>query len=67
MNETFHANAVKILNHKALSIKVVGSVEVDIDRLKEMTAYEPSGVSEKHDTIKRFWKMLQSFNNDQRA
>jgi len=58
MNETFHANAVKMLGHKALSIKVVGSYEVDLERLKEITAYEPSGVSEKHATVKSFWRML---------
>lgn len=58
MNETFHANAVKMLGYNALQIKVVGTVEVDLERLKEITSYEPSGVSEKHNTIKNFWRML---------
>lgn len=67
MNEIFHANACKMLGHKALQVKVVGTVEVDLERLKEITAYEPSGVSEKHATVKMFWRMLQSFSNEQRA
>lgn len=47
-----------------LELKVVGNEEVDIDRLKEMTQYKNCNAS--HDVVKRFWKVLQSFDNEDR-
>jgi HECT-domain (ubiquitin-transferase) len=45
-----------------LEMKVVGNEEVDIDRLKEMTQYK--GCNANHDVVKRFWKVLASFDNE---
>jgi hypothetical protein len=47
-----------------LELKVVGNEEVDIERLKEITTY--SKCSATHDVIKKFWKVLASFENEDR-
>lgn len=42
----------------------MGNEEVDIERLKEITTY--SKCSATHDVIKKFWKVLTSFENEDR-
>ena len=47
-----------------MELKVVGNEEVDIERLKEITTY--SKCSPTHEVIKKFWKVLTSFENEDR-
>lgn len=58
----FRSSYLKMISYKDLELKVVGSELIDIDRLKEMTGYK--NCTEKHEVVKRFWKVLYSFNNE---
>lgn len=61
---TFKSAYLKMISWQDLEYKVVGEQIIDIDRLKKMANY--ISCSEKHDTIKKFWRVLASFNNEQR-
>ncbi len=45
-----------------LEIKIVGNEEIDIERLKEMSQYKNCSASD--EIVKRFWKVLTSFDNE---
>lgn len=62
--QTFSTSYLKVLSWQDLELKVVGNEEVDIERLKEITTY--SKCSATHDVIKKFWKVLTSFENEDR-
>lgn len=55
---------MKLVSWKDLELKVVGDPEVDIDRLKEMTEYRKC--DEGHKVVRSLWRVLHSFNNEQR-
>lgn len=60
----FKSTYLKMISWQDLEEKVVGSSEVDVARLKEMTQYKNCSAS--HEVVKRFWKVLQSFENTDR-
>lgn len=62
--QTFSTSYLKVLSWQDLELKVVGNEEIDLERLKEITTY--SKCSATHDVIKRFWKVLASFENEDR-
>jgi len=64
MSMTFSASLLKYMSSTDLERKVVGSEEVDVDRLKEITSYK--NCSDSHEVIKRFWKVFSAFDNDTR-
>jgi len=51
-----------MVNWRYLEYKVVGTPIVNIARLKEITSYEKC--SEDHEVVKRFWKVLEEFSNE---
>lgn len=53
-----------MVSWRDIELKVVGDSQVDIDRLKEMTQYV--NCTEKHEVVKRFWRVLNSLTNDQK-
>ena len=62
IDKTFDKKFLRIINWKYLEYKVVGSNEISVDRLKEITSYR--NCSETHDVIKRFWQVLDNFSNE---
>ena len=48
-----------------LEYKVVGKEIIDIDRLKEITTYR--NCTDTHDTIKKFWKIMNGFTNEEKT
>lgn len=64
VNITFNAEFLRLLGWQDLEYKVVGKEVLDIDRLKEITVYR--NCSESTDTIKKFWKIMNAFTNEER-
>lgn len=62
IDKTFDKKFLRIINWKYLEYKVVGSNEISVERLKEITSYR--NCSETHDVIKRFWQVLDNFSNE---
>lgn len=62
IEKTFDRKFLRIINWKYLEYKVVGSNEISVDRLKEITSYR--NCSEAHEVIKRFWQVLDNFSNE---
>lgn len=61
---TFKSSFLKMISWHDLELKIVGNEEIDIDRLKDMTQYK--NCTANHDVVKRFWKVLASFENEDR-
>lgn len=55
---------MKMVSWHDLELKIVGNEEIDFHRLKEMTQYKNCTAS--HEVVKRFWRVLQSFDNEDR-
>ena len=56
IRETFNDKFLRMLSWQDLEYKVVGREVIDVERLKEITAYR--NCSDSHDTIKKFWKIM---------
>ncbi len=63
-DEIFRSSYLKMISWQDLELKIVGNEEIDIERLKEMTQYK--NCTANHDVVKRFWKVLASFENEDR-
>jgi E3 ubiquitin-protein ligase HERC1 len=64
IDKTFDKKFLRMVNWKYLEYRVVGSPVVNITRLKEITSYEKC--SEDHEVVKRFWKVLEEFSNEEK-
>ena len=62
IDKTFDKKFLRMVNWKYLEYKVVGMNEISISRLKEITQYR--NCSDAHEVIKRFWQVLEGFQND---
>lgn len=58
--------AIVIFTENELEKLICGTQEIDVNDWKMNTNYS-EGYSSKHQTIKFFWDLVQSFNNDMRA
>jgi len=58
--------ALMVCTWKELQQLVCGDAEIDLDLLREMTEYE-DGVTKDSPHVKIFWKVLESFDNKDRA
>lgn len=53
IDKTFDRKFLRMVSWKYLEHRVVGSVVVEVDRLKELTAYR--NCSDTHEVVQRFW------------
>jgi len=56
---------MKIYTWKDLEYKVCGKPTIDLVHLKAITKY--SGCSEDDETVKRFWRVLETFSDEERS
>ena len=57
---------LNLLTWEELEIKVCGNPEITLAALKKSTRYEDSD-GESHPDVKRMWKVLESFSNEDRS
>ena len=50
-----------------MEYRVCGTEEIDIQRLKSKTVYKGAASNAENETIKLFWKIMDSLNNKERA
>ena len=56
---------ISIFNHRELELVISGMPTIDIKDWKNNTIYE--NYNEESNTIKNFWEIIESFDNDERA
>lgn len=56
---------MKLYTWKELEYKVCGKPTIDLHHLKAITKY--SGCAEDDETVKRFWKVLESFSDEEKS
>lgn len=61
---TFRSSYLKMISWKDLELKTVGDPIIDVDRLKAMSEYK--NCTERHDVVRRFWRVLKELTNEQK-
>ena len=61
----FPLELIKLYTWKELEYKVCGKPSIDIMHLKAITKY--NGCTEDDETCKRFWRVLESFTDEEKS
>lgn len=64
-NEVLDANLVNLFDARELELVISGTADIDIEDWRKNTEYR-SGYHGNHKVVKWFWKVVRSFDNEQR-
>ena len=65
LNSIIPSNLISIFNYREIELVISGLPTIDLNDWKKNTIYE--NYNEESEIIKNFWKIIESYDNDERA